>query len=218
MKHSSFITILLCMIMIISSCKKEPNSNDEAGFSQEIKNFVPQTVLDSLRKWGLKINAGKKPPVIEGIYNITPNICSFDNSGFNRAGNKFADYRLRFREQNNETLTISLDYKALNAADSAIGVGSFIAGNDNYFTVFVNASGVQEGISYKQIGFYSGRKTANGIEGLQHGFYFTEKGPDPDNKLVKPGTSRIFNDDDDLSEPNTFFRGVTPKSTLGAGK
>lgn len=216
MKHYPLITILFCFLALTISCKKESNANDEEGLSQAIKNFVPQSVIDSMRKWGLKVNEGRRPPLIEGIYNVSPNICQFDNSGYNRTGNTFADYRFRFRAQNNEKLTISLDYKALNAADSAIGVGSFIAGSDDDFTVFVNASGVQEGISYKQIGFYSGTKTQNGIMNLQHGFYFTEKGPDPNNKLVKVGTSRIFHDSDNSSEPNVFFRPATARASLGS--
>ncbi len=210
--------LLVCLTAIslfTISCKKDNGSDDNSGLSQDIKNFVPQSVIDSMRSWGLKINEGKQPPVIEGIYNITPNICTFDNSGGNRTGQKFADYRFRFRNQNNDKLTISLDYKALNGVDSAVGVGSFLAGAGNDFTVFVNASGVQYGIAYKQIGFYSGTKTANGITGLQHGFYFTEKGPDPDNKLVKVGSSRIFHDSDQSSETNPVYRLVYNSGGFG---
>lgn len=218
MKHYSFFMVILCFSAILFSCKKESESNDDTGLSQDIKNFVPQSVIDSMRNWGMTINEGKNPPVIDGIYNITPNICTFDNSPGNRTGDKFADYRYRFRDQNIENLTISLDYKALNGIDSAFGVGSFIAGNNNSFTVFVNVSGVQYGISYKQIAFYSGTKSATGMDEFQHGFYFTEKGPDPEKKLVEAGTSRIFHDEDEFSDINAVYRGIPSRSTLGESK
>lgn len=219
MKHYSFFTtILLCFSVLLFSCKKGSESNDDTGLSQDIKNFVPQSVIDSMRNWGMVINEGKTPPVISGIYNFTRNVCVFDNSGYNQTGDYFADYRYRFHDQNNEKLTISLDYKALNAPDTASGIGSFLAGNNNLFTVFVNVSGVQAGITYKQIGFYSGRKTETGIENFQTGFYFTEKGPDPDNTLVKVGSSRIFNDEDEFSDINAVYRGIRNKRTLGGSK
>lgn len=217
MKYYSFFLVMLCFSTILFSCKKEAESNDDTGLSQDIKNFVPQSVIDSMRKWGMIINEGKNPPVITGIYNFTRNLCVFDNSRYNQTGDYFADYRFRFRNQDNDKLTISLDYKALSAADSASGVGSFIAGNDNSFTVFVNIHGVAEEISYAQIGFYSGIKTENGIDHFQTGFYLTEKGPDPSNKIVAVGSSRIFNDEDEQSETNAVYR-PAPKKSFIAGK
>ena len=145
MKHYSFLVTVLCFSVLLFSCKKESETKDDIGFSQDIKNFVPQPVIDSMRNWGMAINEGKNPPVIAGIYNFTKNLCVFDNSGYNQTGDYFADYRYRFRNQDNDKLTISLDYKALSAADSASGIGSFIAGNNNSFTVFVDIHGVAGG-------------------------------------------------------------------------
>ena len=73
------------------------------------------------------------------------------------------------------------------------------------------------GISYAQIGFYSGIKTEDGIDLFQTAFYLTEKGPDPSNKIVAVGSSRIFNDEDEQSETNAVHRHGIKKSFV-AGK
>lgn len=194
-----FLAVLFCVL----SCSKK---HDNDGLSQDIKNFVPQAVIDSMRKWGLMIYEGKTPPTVAGIYNFSRNYCTFDNSGFNRANTYFSDYRLRFRDQNNSELTIALDYKALSVQDTASGVGSFIAGTDNNFTVFVDVKGVLTGVDYKGITFFSGTKTSTGIKSLQWGYYIKEKGPDPTNLLAKAGTSRIFIDQDSFSDINANYR------------
>jgi hypothetical protein len=204
----AFVMLLLTGLVIVS-CKKNTgdDKDDNNGFSEDIKRFVPAAVIDSMRKWGLAINEGKIPPVIEGIYDFKPNYCIHDNSGYNREGSYFLDYRLRFRAQNNQNLTVSLDFKSLGAAiDTATGTGSFLAGSNNSFTAFVDVSGVSYGIPYKAITFYSGVVSNTGITNFQTGYYLKEKGADPGNLLVPVGTSRIFNDEDSFSEIKNAYR------------
>lgn len=194
-----FNVLVLCLLLLLASCSKK-KSDDGSGLSQSIQNFVPQSVIDSMRVWGLAINEGSTPPDITGIYNVSPVLCTYDNSGGNRANTYFDNYRFRFHDQDNTNLTIAIDYKDLRGGDTASGVGSFIAGSGNNFTVFVDQKGISYGISYESIGFYSGIKTSSGIQNFQFAIYWKQKGPDPSNQLVPVGTSRIFKDADDFSE------------------
>ena len=210
------VLIIAGLLALAAACKKE-HDNDDTGFSNDIKNFVPQHVIDSMRAWGMELHEGKNPPSINGIYNFQPNLCVFDNSNFNRQGTFFDNYRYRFRDQDNSQLTIALDYKALIVSDSASGVGSFISGNNNFFTAFVDAKGKLNGINYHQIGFYSGEITPTGVKNFQTGFYLLDKDPDPGNILVAVGSSRIFNDADAFSGTNPVYRTVGGASIV-AGK
>lgn len=201
------LAVVLVTSFVFISCKKEKEDNDNSGLSDDIKKFVPAAVIDSMRKWGLVINEGKKPPTIEGIYDFKPNYCVYDNSGYNRAGSYFLDYRFRFRNQNNQNLTVSVDFKSLGVAiDTASGTGSFLAGNNNNFTAFVDVTGTSYGIPYKAITFYSGVVTNTGITNFQIGSYLKEKGADPSHLLVPVGTSRVFNDEDSFSEVKNAYR------------
>ena len=66
--------------------------------------------------------------------------------------------------------------------------------------------GISDNIKYEDISFYSGTITNTGIKNFQMGVYLKSKDPDPGNKLVDVGTSRIFKDDDGFSEKITTYR------------
>lgn len=222
--------LLLIGFAILQSCsKKKDDTSDSSGLSQDIKNFVPQSIVDSMRQWGLAVNEGKKPPTINGVYNDSLDLCTFDNSGYDQAGDHFANYHYKFYGQDNNNLTISVGYKdsySNGARDSASGAGSFISGTGNDFTVFTDVKGVTNDINYELITFYSGTITSTGIENLQNGLYMKAKDADPSNKLVSVGSARIFKDEDGFAEKisndgyrNAVLKGVNPKRpALQAGK
>lgn len=207
------ITYLLFIgFAILQSCsKKKSDTPKPSGLSQAIQNFVPESIIDSMRKWGFVINEGKKPPMINGVYNVSPNLCTFDNSGSNESGYHFDNYHYKFHNQNNDKLTIALDEKNTSGSsgiDSASGIGSFISGTSNDFTVFTDEKGVSYGINYESITIISGTITSTGIENFQNSFYMKDKGNDPDKKLIDVGSARIFKDEDSFSEkiPDDNYR------------
>lgn len=196
--------LLLIGFAILQSCsKKKDDTSDSSGLSQDIKNFVPQSVIDSMRQWGLTINEGKTPPTIDGVYNDSLHLCTFDNSGYDGAGVYFYNYHYKFHDQNNDKLTISVDFKDTydnGNTDSASGAGSFISGAGNDFTVFTDVKGTSYGVTYEAITFYSGTITSSGIKNFQDGLYLKDKGADPDNNLIDVGSARVFKDEDGFSE------------------
>lgn len=201
--------LLLIGFAFLQSCSKSKDDNsDSSGLSQDIKNFVPETVIDSMRSWGFNINEGKTPPAINGVYSLSKNYCTFDNSGFDEADTYFADYHYKFQDQDNSKLTINLNYKVVNStgSDTASGTGSFISGTGNDFTVFTDVKGLSEGVTYEWITFCSGTVTDNGIQNFQFGLYVKDKGPDPNNALINIGSARIFKDDDGLAEKIPDYR------------
>ena len=196
------------MVASITSCKKN-HDDDNANLPDQIKKFVPQNVIDSFKHAGFTINEGKNPPLMNGIYNFKPDLCVYDNSIYDQAGELFDDYRIRFRDQDNSNFSIATDYKSLAGGDAGNGSGSFISGDGNTFTVFIDAQGQESGITYKAVICFSGEKTSTGIKNLQLGTYLKEKGNDPNDELVDPGTTRAFNDNDKISETNATYRSMT---------
>ncbi len=193
--------VCLCFF---SACKK--NTEGSSNLSADITNFVPAAVIDSMRAWGLAVNEGKTPPVITGIYNISPNICTYDNSGANAVNATFSDYHFRFHDQDNNKLTISVDYKALSVRDTATGTGSFISGAGDNFTIFVDQKGAAGNVTYEAILFYSGTKTAAGIQHFQLAIYLKSKSADQQSTLSKVGISRIFKYWDCMSALSAVYR------------
>lgn len=199
----SKIALFMLSIALVSSCKKETKTN-QPKFSPQILNIVPLSTIDSLKKWGMTIYEGTTPPKLEGVYLVNNAECIFDNSNAPRLGLWRSDYKYKFYNQDNSKLTISLDYKATMAADTAKGVGSFMSGNGNQFSVFLQTQGVANGINYKSTYVISGTKTDNGIVDWQDCFQLTQKDSDPTGILIKAGSTRIFKDQDKLSSITTY--------------
>lgn len=200
-----FLLFTITAVLLLQSCKKEKDEQpqQEEDFSRAIQNIVPDSVIARLKAAGLEINAGLKPPTINGIYWARPMTTLYDNSG--TAGQSVSDYRYRFYEQNNTDLTIKLDYRGLTTNDAATGAGAYLSGTDNKFTAFLELSGTASGISYKVLSVFSGEATTGGLRNFKHAVYLKEKASDPANRLAPVGTLRIFKDGNDLAETTAVF-------------
>jgi hypothetical protein len=204
LKH---VAIVVAFISIgFSSCKK--NKVDvpvSANLAAEIKNFVSPQTLDSLRSLGAVINEGTTPPTLDGIFNFTPVKCIKDNSDFNRLGQIFNDQRYKFSNLNPVTKSISVLTKDLKLNEVLTSTEAFIAGSGNKFSVFINGKGPQSGINTKVLTIISGELNGGNIDNLTYTFYMDEKDTDPDRKLIKIKTGRVFEDADKLSTRTDTF-------------
>ena len=117
------------------------NNGQSLNIPMEAKAIIPEETLRQIRTHGMPIYEGTNPPNIEGIYlldNLRFHYSSDpDEKGFTK-GDKAADYKYRFYEQNG--VKLKSDYRALKfgANDIATGSGAIISGSGNNFTVFLN--------------------------------------------------------------------------------
>jgi hypothetical protein len=196
------LVVFSAALISFQACKKSKNETG-SPFSQQIQTIVPDSLIQKFRTAGIEINEGKTPPSINGIYLSNPMNTLYDNSG--TAGNTISDYKYKFYEQDNQNLTIKLDYKAMNFSDFATGSGAYLSGANNKFTAFVESSGTSNGINYKVLSIYSGEMSAQGIANFKHAVYVKEKGNDPNNLLSPVGTLRIYKDGNNLAEVSSSY-------------
>jgi hypothetical protein len=206
MKLKDIKSVCIMLIIIIASCKK----NEETivatnNLPPEIKNFVSQQTLDSLRSLGAVINEGNTPPTLDGIFNFSPVKCIKDNSNFNKLGLIFNQQRYKFSNLNPVSKEIIVLTKDVVFNEVLTSTQSYIVGSGNKFSVFINSTGPQNGIPTKVLTIISGELNGLDISNLTYTFYMDEKGEDPTNKLINVKTGRVFEDSDKLSErTNTF--------------
>ena len=106
---------LLAIPVLVTACKKEKKTNPN-GLPPVINTIVTQAQIDTLKKHGAVINEGTTPPTVSGAFLLSPDLCSYDNSGGNFAGTTFDDYVYKFSNQNTAKFTVRVDY-----ADVEIG-------------------------------------------------------------------------------------------------
>lgn len=172
-----------------------------------INDVVPPTIQDKMKPY-ITVHNGKTPPNIEGVYYIDPMSTVFcedykDGHGY-APGDIVNSIYLRFTKQDNSKLSVEYEAKNANSTDTSTGTGAFISGSNNDFTVYLNTTGISDGITYKTALVISGTKTTSGISGLRYAFVMVEKGADPNSTMMKTGFFRVFDDKDGLAVNSTW--------------
>jgi hypothetical protein len=204
---------LVAIAAILVSCSKKKTDVLPAP----VNSIVSSSTLATLKQYGTVINEGTTPPDITGVYSMTPDVCTFDNSAEHLTGETFNDYLYKFSKQDNKNFTVRFDFFSSDD-DGEVDEGSdstatFISGKNNLFTVFAQTRGTAYGIDYVSLEIISGEIQSTGIKNLQSTKYLQSKGDDPTGMLTEVGTTRIFYDSDTFSEKQAedLILGLTNK-------
>lgn len=192
-KTSQFLFSILIIATFIIACKKEETKTPTPSFPTPISNIVSQSMIDSLRAAGTNVYEGTTPPIVNGIYLMSPDSCVYDNSPGNFAGTLFADYKFRFSNQDNSLFTLTVEQKNMSSgALNPTPAYTYISGSGNNFTIFILRTISPTGITVQQFNILSGTLTASGIQNFKNTLFIRSKGSDPSGTLPPAGTIRLF--------------------------
>lgn len=179
------------------ACGDDNKEDDEPVVTTDsrILSVIPNKYLSELKKH-MTINEGVNPPNVEGIFLIAPAVLHYD-SYYAEGVDSFSNTYIEFYNQDVANRTLKTREQGGNDAQ---GTGSYISGEGNNFSVFLNNSGKSGSTTFKTAVIISGTMTANGIKNLYYGFLMLEKGDDPKNEIMDPGRYRIIKDKDGISE------------------
>ncbi|HZW76688.1 MAG TPA: hypothetical protein VFF21_00120, partial [Flavobacteriaceae bacterium] len=133
--------ILFLFVMsaaLLTSCSKDDKPADNEQFDgsmDSVSNFLGEELLAALVDLGFNVNAGNRPPSVEGHFEISPCVLESSNVPGDWPGYTFDDYRIKFSNQ--DGLKVDYDGKHVNVSQSDVGDGSFISGDGNKFTVYL---------------------------------------------------------------------------------
>jgi hypothetical protein len=197
MKKYLFMMMAAVTMVAFVACGDDNKEDDEPITVKDsrITQVIPNQYLKELQKH-MAIYDGVNPPNVEGVYLIAPALLHYDS--YNAQGvDSFSNTYIEFYAQDMANKTLRTREQGGNDAQ---GTGSFISGEGNDFTVFLNNTGNDKGISFKTATVISGTVTSKGIKNLYYGFLMLEKGDDPEGRVMDPGRYRIIKDGDGLSE------------------
>lgn len=210
----TFLTsaLVLCSILLLDSCKKK---TPEPILSAKIQQIVPATLLNDLKTKGMPINEGVNPPNIEGVFISNPHTLEVPYEGDSYTkGTVFNNLAFQFSKQNTAELSVNIDVKS--GSTVASGIGGFISGTGNKFSIFSELSIKYGTATGKQVRIFSGEITPQGIKDFYTTLVFTEKN-DPDKIFIEIGAARIIKDGDGLaSRTNSFRLGIENDNLLGS--
>ena len=172
MKKYFWMMMAAVTMMTLVACgdDDEPETIKDSRITQ----VIPSKYLKELQKH-MTIYDGENPPNVEGVFLVAPAVLHYDS--FNAEGvDSFSNSYIEFYAQDIANRTLKTKEQGGNDAQ---GTGSYIIGEGNDFTVFLNNSG---------------------IKNLYYGFLMLEMANDPNGNIMDPGRYRIIKDKDGLSE------------------
>jgi len=189
------------------------------GLTQDINSLVPQSILDQMTSLGMVINTGNTPPNL-GIgstgtfFKATPFVLKNTNITNDYAiGYTFADFYVKYYDQDNSTLKLKVDYK--NGPETGTGLGGLLVGKNNTFTVFAKISATNSGTNADIIQVVSGTLTSSGIKDLYFANFMLNDYGDPKNVWMANGQGRVLYDSDGNSPIVSSFSDVQVQKVSG---
>jgi hypothetical protein len=171
------------------------------AWDERLTYAIPADLAEKMSRH-MPIYNGNTPPTINGVFEFAPNEAVFFEDNPSETGKQYAKIVMKFGNQDMQKNTLDFGYYSSSSQTSASNAA--IIGEGDNFTTFFVAEGTSAGIYIKQATIISGTMTPNGIKNAYFGIVMTDKGPDPDNKLMNKGVYRVFRDKDSLSKPTTW--------------
>lgn len=175
------------------------------GLPDEFVDQVGEETLDAVEQdLGVAINRGGSPPSFNSEYVASPYIMTSTTvpDDLNFPGAQFSDQYFRFFDQNDREQTISVQIAQADTVGE--GIGGYISGRFNRFTVFVIADSVRsgDGAETQLLRVFSGTLDSNGISEYQHALVMLDDGGF--DGFIPNDTGRAFEDGDDFAEETPF--------------
>jgi hypothetical protein len=212
MKTLYILLFAASTIILNSGCKKE-ESNNQTDTPKNIHSLIPDSILNKIKALGMTIHEGTKPPSITKIFLATPFALKETNIPFDaEIGTVFADYHVKFYEQDNNKLTVKMDY--LNGPETGSGLGSIISGSDSVFTVAAKISGLSNGAdSATLVQVISGTVVPGAIRNMHVAFFMLNNYGNVSGYWIDNGQGRILYDSDGYSPEMSSFKSVHSQDT-----
>jgi hypothetical protein len=175
------------------------------GLPDEFVDQVGEGTLDAVEQdLGVEINRGGSPPAFNSEYMASPYIMTATTvpNDFSFPGDQFADQYFRFYDQNESDQTINV--QLAQGGSVGEGMGGYISGRFNRFTVFVIVDSVRssDGAETQSLRVFSGKLESGGITEYQHALVMLDDGGN--DGFIPNDTGRAFNDGDDFAARTTF--------------
>jgi hypothetical protein len=175
MKAVSVLTFVIIAGFTFCSCSKTNiapaiGTTTYDSLPQAVRNIVPDSLIDTLKAHGMPLYVGNTPPIVNGIYLLTPYTIIYDNSGLTAPGTTINDYKLKFYNQNNTTHVINYVDTGLVGGEVDTATTAFVTGHGNFFTLYSILNGGGGGYNYTAIDIISGELTSNGIADYEEAY------------------------------------------------
>jgi len=197
MKRITLAAVIVIMAsFFITSCTEKVEEN---GLTADINAIVPDSILASMEIQGLPINGGNKPPELEGTFVASPFDLVSSTVPEDPEFHTFSDFIITFTNFDKRDLTVEIDYD--NGPETGVGLGSFVVGEDDEFSVFCEINSTQLFVfKATAIMVISGTLVEGGIQDFYVANFMIDNNGNEAEVWIENGTGRVIYDSDGFSE------------------
>jgi|GEM_PF-6943755 hypothetical protein len=186
--------------------------------------YVNADMRAAITKLNMPINRGINPPKIEGYYRMKYIFLSTTNSAENSyLGTRFNDGKHYFYNQEDFQVSMKTYYVEKdtdNHSSTHEGTGTFITGEGNKFSIFMEEKAMSNGYTSISLTILSGEvvKTSDKITGIRdfrYAFIMKDRGGNPN--VVHVGQGRVFKDDEAAVITKEQFEKLVQSTGLKSG-
>lgn len=197
-----FITKSIKFGQINPSNPSEVNMEALKEAPKTIEEAIETAQISEFEKQGFKFYSGNTPPNIEGTYELNTLVVSYEQGGIAGAykvGEKVAYQTLTLSNQKPDgTITYLAREKDTGVDVTTKGIGAFITGSDNCFSILTPARSEDKDCTSDSIEVTSACITGGGLNNFQSGIIVTQKAGPKCETLVPTGYKRTFKEDDNF--------------------
>lgn len=170
-----------------------------------VEQIIPEEIRVKMEPY-ITIYDGANPPNVEGCYYVDPleDVYLEDYPDGSMENTNWASQWIKLANQDMYLNTIDMEELSATGTSYSAGMGSFIVGEGDNFSILFDAEGETDGIYTRTVTLLSGTKGDNGIYDLKYAFIMAEKGDDPEGHLMAEGVFRVFEDEDYFSEETAW--------------
>jgi hypothetical protein len=211
-RKSLFVLFALMAVLSISiSCSKKDSSTTEQNakytdLNANIRSIIPDSTYNAIIKQGMPVYGGTTPPTLTNAYHVSPfvEVSTTNPYDYYQPGYVFADFEVQYSHQNTANSTVELDY--INGSATGTGIGGYISGSNNYFTVFAKVINVNETGDTAYLALVtSGQLTSSGIKSFYYANFMLDNKGNPNDNYMDNNTGRVIYDKDGFSEEESDF-------------
>ncbi len=172
------------------------------GVPKEVNQFLSNTDVNRFVEQGFTIYRGTSPPNIEGSYLLNNNTLVYDPQTWANTyplGYVVSPYIYTFSEQKPDG-SIKASFISEEADDRAEGLGGFISGEGNCFTLFVGFKGNLQGCNYDSPKVFSACLVEGNLTNIQDSWYSKDKDKEGCDNVMPIGYLRIYEEKDGSAE------------------
>lgn len=174
------------------------------GLPDEFVDQVGEETLDAVeQELGVAIYRGSSPPTFNSEYLASPYLMTATTvpDDLNDVGDQFGDQYFRFFDQNEDAQTIAVQVAQGDSIGE--GMGGYISGRFNRFTVFVIVNSVRDdGAESQVLRVFSGRLRSDGIRDYEQALVMLDDGGF--SGYIPIDTGRAFEDGDGFAAGTPF--------------